>query len=192
MPSYSKGHERDENRKMNQAFTHSVIGLLLCWLPVVGFLLAASGFLRMMARITQTHRAKRIVFTVFTLIVLLGSIGVLGWEIFEYSRNPDIISDGTHLLWEAMTGDETFPWETDPVDDTDFNDYSDYGFDPYADTGSDFDDSYDTDAGYDYDADFDDSELDGFPEDDTDDLPEKDLFNQMLSDEKTAGKMPLP
>lgn len=191
MPTYSKSHERDENRMMNKALAHSIIGLVLCWLPVIGLLFAVSGFLRMMARITQAHRVKRMLLTVLSTVVLLASIGVLGWEVYTYANDPDVLDDGMHKVWEAMTGETEYPWEQN-FDDTGAGDDL-YGYDPYAPDESggldDVDDSYDAD----YDADFDDSELEPFPEDDSvEDLPGKDLFDQMVAEQKSGSASRLP
>ncbi len=181
MPTFSKSHERDENRAMNKAFTRSLTGLLLCWLPVVGLAFAIGGFLRMAVRLTNAHRAKRVLLTMFATLVLIASIGVLGYEVYEYARNPNMIADTVRVVWKGMTGEENPPWEV-PQDTVGYNDYSDYGFDPYAE-GEDYDPTEDED----YDADFDDSELESFPEDDAEDLPEKDLFNQMMTEQKSGS-----
>lgn len=199
MQEYSSAHERDENRLMNKAFGHSIAGLLLCWLPLVGLFFAISGFMRMMVRITEKHRAKRTLLLLFSIVVMMGSIGVLGYEIYEYSRNPSIVLKLTNDAWTALTGEQVPPWEdaAAPNEDMSEPEYgrgldpyeNDYDFNPYGDE----DDGVDIpDQDYDYDADFDDAELAGFPEDDAADLPEKELFNQMMAEQRSPSANVLP
>ena len=38
--SFSAGHEREECRKMNRGFWHSVFGILFCFIPGLGLLFA--------------------------------------------------------------------------------------------------------------------------------------------------------
>ena len=78
MSNFSKSYEPDENRSMNEGLIHSLVGALLCWLPLVGLFLAISGFLRVIIQVTQAHRAKKGATHVLTLLILAGCIGAPG------------------------------------------------------------------------------------------------------------------
>ncbi|MGJ4851812.1 hypothetical protein ACH6CV_16360 [Bacillota bacterium Meth-B3] len=192
MPMYTKGHERDENRAMNKAFSRSLLGLVLSPIPLVGLALAIGGFIRMMVRFTQTHRLKRVVLTIFATLVLLISIFVLGWEVHTYAQNPNFVADSVREVWKSAFGAAP-PWEATPTPPPEtFDDYKDYGVDPFA-TDPDADTNSGAPGDFDSDSDFDDGELVPFPEDEAADAPGKDLFNQMLAEEKMGGdKLPLP
>ena len=173
MSSFSKSHERDENRCMNKGLVHSLAGALLCWLPLVGLFLAISGFLRVIVRVTQAHRVKKALLTVFTLLVLAGCIGALGAEVYFYVRDPGILDDTVNAVWHALTGQEQPPWVTAQDEGLDAEDpYAGYGYDPYAvdledygDSSMEVDESWDVDWDESWDDEFDDSELYGFEED---------------------------
>lgn len=164
---YSKGHERDENRRINKAIRHSLSGLLLCWLPFIGLLFAISGFLRVVVRVTRRHRVKKGVTTFLSLIVLALCLAALGAELYFYSRDPSLLNTYIHKAWYALTGEEQMPWLEDGS-----SSYPDYGLEPedqYADYGYDAyesDADYGEDESYDfddaYDEDFDDTYLDDF------------------------------
>ena len=167
MSMYTKSHERDENRKMNQGFENSLFALFLCWLPLVGLLLAMMGFFRQIVRLTDAHRVKHVFFSMFCTLVLIICIGALTFEGYYYINHPDILNTGGHQLWEKMTGEKHFPWEPnyDLYDgDGVLLDYT--GEDEDGEIPEYPDEYYNDDS--DYDADFDDSELAGFPEDDED------------------------
>ncbi len=194
MSNFSKSYERDENRSMNKGLIHSLVGALLCWLPLVGLFLAISGFLRVIVRVTQAHRAKKALLTVLTLLILAGCIGALGTEVYFYVRDPSILDNSVNAVWHALTGQEQPPWVVsrdaglDPEDP-----YASYGYDPYAVNLEDYDDSsmeieedvdesFDVDWDESWDEDFDDSELYGFEEDESgeeESLSQVGLYQQM-------------
>ena len=175
---------------MNKALSRSLLGLVLSPIPLVGLGLAINGFMRMMVRLTQMHRLKRVVLTIFATLVLLVSIFVLGWEVYSYAQNPNFVSDNVREVWKAAFGAAP-PWEEmDTTLPEGYDDYADYGVDPFAvDPGTDTDP--DAFADFDSDADFDDAELAPFPEDEEADAPGKDLFNQMLAEEKMGSNKPI-
>ena len=121
MAKLTRAQEREERRRMSRSVTTSVAALFLCWLPVVGILLAAIGFIGVMRTITEKHKKRFVVSLIATVLILVVCAGVLTAEVYSYSRNPDMLSDlGTNLL-EMITGEY--------ADDYNYSggmDYSDY------------------------------------------------------------------
>ena len=170
MQKYSKSHERDENRLLNKGFFHSILALILCWVPLLGLFFAISSFFRMSARMTLRHRVKRVLMTIFSVLMLILCVAVLFFEVYTYATAPEKFDDGIRYVWKMVTGQDELPWQED------YNDYSDTGFDPFVgdpdESYYDGDDPYDLDYDdgeedydEDYDSDFDDGELAGFDED---------------------------
>lgn len=185
MPKYSKSYERDECRKMWRGFWHSCFSLLFCCLPGVGLLLAVSGFARQVVRITEKYRVRQIIFVIFASLTLALNIGVLSFEVYQYTRNPNIINELSQWAWHALTGEEVLPGQ---VAGTDYTGYDDPGlgtmdgFDlpedefytddqSYSDGNADFEDDYDV-----IDGDSDDSLYEG-------DMPAEDWYSE---DETTS------
>lgn len=106
---FSKSHEREEARLMRKGFLHSLAGLLLCWLPGVGLLLAISGFVRVMVRITRKFRARRRAYLAFSVIALLLCTGALLGEVWVYSRDPAILNRIGKSAWAFVTGQQSAP-----------------------------------------------------------------------------------
>ena len=103
---FTKSHEREEGRLLRRGFAHSCTGLALCWLPVVGLLFAASGFLRVMVRLTRRHRKTRKAYLVFSFLSLAVCTGVLLGEIWIYSRDPEILNRTAQQAWTFIVGEE--------------------------------------------------------------------------------------
>lgn len=196
---YSKGHERDENRRMNKAIRHSLFGLLLCWLPFIGLLFSISGFLRVVVRVTRAHRVKKVFCTFLSLIVLVVCLAAFGAELYFYSRDPSILNTYVHKAWYALTGEEQMPWleggdssnagyGLEPEDP-----YANYGYDAYENDAEPGDeDGYDFDA--EYDEDFDDTYLKDFDAymkggDDTEEENTADSQTALFDDMLSSGKL---
>lgn len=107
MARLSRSQEREERRKMNRGLITSIVALCLCWVPVLGILLAAIGFIGVMGCLTEKHIKRwRIILTVVSVILVLCA-GVLTWEVYAYSRDPDIIQNAGTWLLETITGQHT-------------------------------------------------------------------------------------
>lgn len=103
---FTKGHEREEGRLLSRGFAHSCAALALCWLPVVGLLMAVSGFFRVVVRLTKRHRRRRRACLVFSFLVLVLCTGVLLGEVWLYSRDPQILSRAGQQVWTFIVGEE--------------------------------------------------------------------------------------
>lgn len=103
---FTKSHEREEGRLLKRGFVHSCIGLTTCWLPLVGLLFSASGFIRIMVRLTRRHRRRRKKCLVFSFLVLALCTAMLLGEIWVYSRDPDILSRTANQVWTFIVGEE--------------------------------------------------------------------------------------
>lgn len=140
MPKYSKSFEREECAKMGRGLWHSIFALLLCWLPLVGLALAISGFVRQVVRMTVQHRARRVIFTIISFIVLVACIGVLVGEVYFYSRDPELPGKAALWVWQNVTGQENFPGADAgsagyPMSEGDFTGYSEGDFTGDMDAG---------------------------------------------------------
>jgi hypothetical protein len=109
MPKYSRSHERAERAKMARGLWESLFGLIFCWLPGVGLILAVAGFFRQAVRLTEVHRARRFFYMLFASLVLIVAIGVLVGEAYLYSRDPDITDKAGLWLWQKVTGQQALP-----------------------------------------------------------------------------------
>ncbi len=120
MAVLTRAQEREERKKMGRGLTISVVALILCWVPILGILLAAAGFISVLRCVTQKYRKRFVVYTIVVSLTLLICAGVLVGEVYAYSRNPNILqTTGTWLL-EKITGQS--------MDDTNYlggDDYSD-------------------------------------------------------------------
>lgn len=103
---FTKSHEREEGRRLRRGFVHSCIALALCWLPFIGLLLSADGFIRVMVRLTRRHKKRRTRALVFSFIVMCLCTGVLLGEVWVYSRDPDILSRTAGRVWTFIVGEE--------------------------------------------------------------------------------------
>lgn len=100
----SRAQEREERRKMGRGMSTSIAALILCWVPVLGFLLSAVGFISVVRCITRRHRVRHIIYTVISAIMVILCAGVLMVEIYTYSRNPNILNDAGTWLLAKITG----------------------------------------------------------------------------------------
>ena len=105
MAKLSRAQERDERRKMGKGMTTSVVALILCWVPLLGVLLAAIGHISVMRCITVKYKKRFAAYSVLTVLILILCAGVLTVEVYAYSRNPNIVADTGSWLLEAITGE---------------------------------------------------------------------------------------
>lgn len=112
MAMYSKAHEREEKEKMWKGFRHSTLGILLCWLPVIGQLFAISGFCRQVVRLTDKYKKRMALFLIYGLAALALAFGVLMYELYQYGQNPNMPQEALQWAWKALTGQDTLPGQT--------------------------------------------------------------------------------
>lgn len=123
--NYSRGQERDERAKLGTGLRLSVFGLIFCWLPFVGLILAAAGFIKIFVRITGRHKKRRAAYMAVSLVVLIACTGVLMGEVRAYINNPNIVQDTGMWLYTKLTGQSELPGST--LDDTNYTGGIDYG-----------------------------------------------------------------
>lgn len=102
-PAYPASHERDEGRKMKKSLIRSILGILFIWVPLIGAALGLSGFLRACSRVTRKYRVALVLLIAFSLIVLAADIGVLTWEVYAYTRSPEIVTMTGDCVWKLLT-----------------------------------------------------------------------------------------
>ncbi len=90
---------------MGRSVTTSVVALLLCWVPVLGIILSAIGFIGVMRTITEKHKRRFVVSLIATIIILVICTGVLTAEVYAYSRDPDLLQNAGIRLLEIITGE---------------------------------------------------------------------------------------
>lgn len=90
---------------MNRGVTTSVAALLLCWVPVLGVLLAAIGFIGVMRCFTERYVKRFVVSVVATTLILVACTGMLSYEVYAYSRDPNIVQNTGTWLLETITGE---------------------------------------------------------------------------------------
>ena len=105
MARLSRAQEKEEKRKIGKGLTTSVVALFLCWLPVIGVILAAVGFIGVMGSITERHKKKFVFSLIATILILAICVGVLTFEVFAYSRDPNILENTGTWLLEVLTGE---------------------------------------------------------------------------------------
>ena len=92
---------------MSRGLTTSIVALVLCWVPVLGVILAAAGFVGVMGCLTEKHIKRWRITLVVVSIILVLCVGVLTAEVYAYSRNPNIIQETGTWLLETITGQHT-------------------------------------------------------------------------------------
>ena len=105
MARFSRAQEKEEKRKIGKGLTTSVVALFLCWLPVIGVVLAAVGFIGIMGCITERYKKKFAFSLIAPILILAICVGVLTLEVFAYSRDPDILQNTGEWLLGALTGE---------------------------------------------------------------------------------------
>lgn len=107
MSEYSRGQEREEKRRIASGVKTSVFGLILCWVPVLGALLSSIGFVRVCGTITQRYRKRFRTGLLVTLIILIISLSVLTFEVYQYTHYPWIVDDMSNWFMERILGQYT-------------------------------------------------------------------------------------
>ena len=123
MAKISRAQDREEKRNMSRGVSTSVVALFLCWVPVLGILLAAIGFIRVVRCITERYVKRFVASVIAVTLILIVCAGVLTAEVYAYSRDPDIIQNTGTWLLEVITGEY--------ADDYNYmggEDYSDWGY----------------------------------------------------------------
>ena len=105
MTRLSRAQEKEEKRKIGKGLTTSVVALFLCWLPVVGVVLAAVGFIGIMGCITERYKKKFAFSLIASILILAVCVGVLTFEVFAYSRDPNILQNTGEWLLGVLTGE---------------------------------------------------------------------------------------
>ena len=105
MAKLSRAQEKEEKRRIGKGMTTSVAALFLCWLPVIGVILAAVGFIGIMGSITERYKKKFVLSLIASILILVVCIGVFTFEVFAYSRDPDIVQNTGTWLLEVITGE---------------------------------------------------------------------------------------
>ena len=105
MVKLSRSQEKEEKRKIGKGLTTSVVALLLCWVPVIGLILASVGFIGIMGSITVRYKKKFVISMIASVLILIICVGVFTFEIFAYSRDPNILENTGTWLLETITGE---------------------------------------------------------------------------------------
>ena len=127
MTKLSRAQEKEEKRRIGKGLTTSVVALFLCWLPVVGLILAAIGFIGVMGSITIRYKKKFVISLIASILILIICVGVLTFEVFAYSRDPNILENTGTWLLEVITGEQ--------ADDYNYMGGEDYSGDEYQGLG---------------------------------------------------------
>jgi hypothetical protein len=165
----SRGLEREERIKMGRGLRQSIYGLLFSWVPALGVILAAAGFIKIFSCITKSYRVRRFFYMLLSFIFLAATTGVLMYGIYLYVDNPNIINETGMWVFRNLTGQDELPtaddgahnylggvdytdslnpglgqeaggWSEGPIDDVDFGE-DDYPEDEF------YDDDYFSDHG---------------------------------------------
>ena len=105
----SRGQEREERVKMGRGLRRSLIGLLFSWVPVLGVIIAASGFIKIFSCITRSYRVRRFFYMLLSFILLTATTAVLMYGIYLYVDNPNIINEAGMWVFQKLTGQEQLP-----------------------------------------------------------------------------------
>jgi len=116
MLDISKSQEREERHGLGRGMVTSVFGLLFCWVPLLGLLLSAVGYGRIVSRVTVRHRARRSLYAIVSFLMLVVSTGVLMAECYFYVQDPDILQNLGMRAYTLITGEEQLPGADDPLE----------------------------------------------------------------------------
>ena len=106
---FSKGQEREERVKMGRGLRRSLFGLLFSWVPALGVIIAATGFIKIYACITRAYRVRRFFYMLLSFILLAATTAVLMYGIYLYVDNPNIINEAGMWAFQKLTGQEQLP-----------------------------------------------------------------------------------
>ena len=110
---FSSGQEREERVKMGRGLRQSVFGLLFSWVPALGVIIAAAGFIKIYACITRSYRVRRFFYMLLSFILLVATTAVLMYGIYLYVENPNIINETGMWIFQKLTGQEELPTAND-------------------------------------------------------------------------------
>ncbi len=118
MSEFSRAQERDEKRRIGSGMKTGVFALLLCWVPLLGALLASVGFVRVTSSVTRRYRGKRRAGILLTLFVLILALAVSTLEIYTYTHSPWVLDDMKNWLMDNITGgvwyQQSYDYNTQP------------------------------------------------------------------------------
>ena len=114
MLDISKAQEREERHGLGRGMIVSVFGLLFCWAPGLGLLLAGVGFCKVASRVTVRHRARRGLYVFVSFLILVAAAAALMAECYLYVQNPNIIKDTGMRVYTWVTGETELPGASDP------------------------------------------------------------------------------
>ena len=110
---FSRGQEREERVKMGRGLRQSLFGLLFSWVPALGVIIAAAGFIKIYACITRSYRVRRFFYMLLSFILLTATTAVLMYGIYLYVDNPNIINETGMWVFQKLTGQEQLPTAND-------------------------------------------------------------------------------
>lgn len=117
MLDISKAQEREERHGLGRGMVVSVFGLLFCWVPLLGLLLAGVGFCKVISRVTVRHKTRRALYTVVSFLILAAVTAALMGECYLYVQNPNIIRETGMRVYTWVTGETELPGASDPLED---------------------------------------------------------------------------
>jgi len=109
MIQLTRAQEREERQKMGRGMRTSIFGLIFCWVPLAGLILAAAGFMRVFVRITTLYRARRRAYLAAALLILLLVTGVQMGGVYLYIDNPGVLSEAGMWVFTKLTGQTELP-----------------------------------------------------------------------------------
>ena len=104
MSDYSREMERSEKRRIGSGIKVSVFGLILCWAPFLGALLASIGLVRTASTITRRHRRKYRTGVIVCTLILIVALAVTTFEVYQYTHNPWLLDDIKTWFMDRVTG----------------------------------------------------------------------------------------
>ena len=131
MLDLSKAQEREERRGLGRGMVVSIFGLLFCWVPLLGLLLAGLGFGRVASRVTGRHKGRKAGYCFMSFLILAAATAVLMAECYFYVQNPNIIQEAGMKVYTLLTGETELPSGED--------DGYEYEYNPQGGGGVDYD-----------------------------------------------------
>jgi len=116
MMTMSKSQEREERSKLGRGMVLSLFGLIFCWVPVLGQLLTTVGFIQVIARFTQAHRVRQVVYSMISFVFVGASVGALMLTLWMYGQNPDFIIEYRDEIWARVMAQQPEDMHDDDSD----------------------------------------------------------------------------
>ena len=156
MLDLTKAQEREERQGLGRGMVTSMFGLLFCWVPLLGLLLAGLGFGKIASRVTGRHKGRKAGYCFMSFLILVGVTAVLMAECYFYVQNPNIIQETGMKVYTFLTGESELPSQQDDGEyDPDIADGTGVDYDQTGAGGLGMDTSiygYDGDEVWGYDA----------------------------------------